>query len=149
MHVAIEDERRGRPVPGVGIEHRAGHIFVEQPSGPRGPIHAPLDGAVADDQGEALGQPLGDRPRERIAAAGDERHVHPGLHGGVNGGAIGRGKPARGVEQRAVDVNADKLDHQGSSPQASGFGLQASGKALATGLKPAEARGPKPEAFVD
>jgi hypothetical protein len=42
--------------------------------------------------------------------------VHAGLHGSLDCGAIGGGKPARGVEQRAIDVNADKLDHQGFSP---------------------------------
>ena len=45
----------------------------------------------------------------------------PGLDGGVHGVAIGAGKPPAAVEQSAVEVDADKLDH-GVFQQASGFG---------------------------
>ena len=76
------------------------------------PSIAALDRAVADDERDGRREAVGNRPRERVAPAGDERHVDAGGDGVVNRLAVGLRHAPVAVEQRAVDVDADQPDHR-------------------------------------
>ena len=62
-----------------------------------------------------VGQRIGDRAGERIAAAGDQRDVDAGGDGGVDRVAVGVGHAPLAVEQRPVDVDADQSNHAQSA----------------------------------
>ena len=68
---------------------------------------APLLTMSEMDEGSVIGH----RPRERIAAPGDERDVDAGGDGGVNRVAVGVRHPSLAVEQRAVNVDANQSNH--------------------------------------
>ena len=112
IDVAIEDQRRGvaivgasRAAPGAPRAGRAAAATSVAPSMPRST--APLLTMSEMDGGSVIG----DRPGERIAAPGDQRHVNAGRDRGVNRVAILVRQPPVAVEQRAVNVDANQSNH--------------------------------------
>ena len=88
-----------------------GNASIEQPASKHGAVHRAFHRAAADNQRYGLGKRVGDRPRERIAPAGDEGDVNSRSNGFRYGGAIRVRQVPAAVEQRAVHVYTDQPNH--------------------------------------
>jgi hypothetical protein len=112
VHVAIEDERRGGAMPALASSTvRA--TFLSSSRRARVEPSMPRSTAPLLTMSVRLRAALGHRPREGITPSGYQRHVHAGIYGGMNRVAVAWGNAPR-IEQCAVHVDADKLDHQAS-----------------------------------
>jgi hypothetical protein len=111
LDVTVEDQRGGVAMRQCRGEHLASHVAIEQATSERSAIGRSLHGAVADDERDRCGQAVGDRPRERIAASGDERNVHTSANRFVDRAAVRVGHLSRRVEKCAVHIDANESNH--------------------------------------